>query len=73
LDQILESIDLVFSRLTDVGVQQLLMKKQIEANTQTLGKHKTDQQLMAQQIAATGQAGAKLTVEQFKYEESQHN
>jgi hypothetical protein len=30
LDQILESLDLFFSRLTDVGIQQKHIKEQIE-------------------------------------------
>jgi hypothetical protein len=37
LHQILESLDLVFSQLTDVGIKQQQMKQQIEKNTQTVG------------------------------------
>lgn len=69
LDQILESLDLLFSRLTDVGVQQTQMKQQIEKNTETVGQHTAEQQVMAKQIEETGKAVARLTLNQFKYEQ----
>jgi hypothetical protein len=42
LDQILESLDLVFSRLIDVGVQHQQMKKHLVVNTQLVDQHTTD-------------------------------
>jgi hypothetical protein len=63
LDQIMESLDLLFERVTDVGIQQQNMKIQIEKTTQTVAQQTTEQQRMAQQNAETGRAMAKLTLE----------
>jgi uncharacterized protein YoxC len=63
LDQIMESLDLLFERVTDVGLQQQSMKQQIEQTIHTVTQQREDQQRMAQQIAETGRAMAQLTID----------
>ena len=38
LDQILESIDLLFTRVTDIGLTQQRMRTQLELNTQAVAQ-----------------------------------
>jgi hypothetical protein len=66
LDQIIDSLDLLFERITDVGVQQQTMKTQIERNTQTMQQDTAEQQVMAKQIAEAGHAIARLTINQMR-------
>jgi hypothetical protein len=66
LDQIIDSLDLLFERITDVGVQQQTMKTQIERNTQTMQQDTAEQQVMAKQIAEAGRAIARLTINQMR-------
>ena len=54
LDQILESIDLLFTRVTDIGLTQQRMRTQLELNTQAVDLQTAEQKLMARQIAETG-------------------
>jgi uncharacterized protein YoxC len=69
LDQILESLDLLFERVQDVGVQQQQMKQQLEMTTSTVNQHAAEQQLMAKQLAETGRAVAQLTINQLRFED----
>jgi hypothetical protein len=68
LDQILES-HLLFERVTDVGVQQLTLKQQLENTIKTVSDHTVEQQRMAKQMAETGRAVAELTLNQMRDEE----
>jgi hypothetical protein len=47
LDQILESLDLLFERVTDVGLQQQTMKQQLEHTTHTINERSATQQRLA--------------------------
>jgi uncharacterized phage infection (PIP) family protein YhgE len=69
LDQILESLDLLFERVQDVGVQQQQMKQQLEMTTSTVNQHAAEQQLMAKQLAETDRAVAQLTINQLRFED----
>jgi hypothetical protein len=46
LDHIQESLDLLFTRITDIGVAQQLMRKQIESNTKAMEQQAADQKFM---------------------------
>jgi hypothetical protein len=71
LDQILESFDLLFEWVTDLGVQQQQMKLQLEKTVDTVGKQTVEQQKMATQLAETGRAVTTLTMAQMRFEETQ--
>jgi len=43
LDQILESIDLLFTRVTDIGLTQQRMRTQLELNTQAVAQLRLNQ------------------------------
>lgn len=70
-DQVQENFDLVFARMNDLGAIQQDLKKQMEANNQKVDKCAREQQFIAQQVRANGQAVAQLTVQQF--EEDAHS
>jgi hypothetical protein len=70
LDQIMESLDLPFERVSDVGLQQQQMKKQIENTVRVVDQQAADQQLMAKQLAETGRAVAGLTLKHMRDAES---
>jgi hypothetical protein len=70
LDHIMESLDLLFERVTDIGIQQQHMKKQIDDAASTAQQQSPAQQHMASKLAETGRAVAKLTMEKMKKVES---
>ena len=64
LEQILESIYLLFTRVSDIGLAQQRMCTQLELNTQAVDLQTAEQKLMARQIAETGQAVAQFRFNQ---------
>jgi hypothetical protein len=58
LDQILKSLDLLFERVTDVGLQQQAMKQQLEHTTHTVNEHSATQQHLTQHFTETGRVVA---------------
>jgi len=64
LDQILESIDLLFTRVTDIGLTQQRMRTQLELTTQAVDLQTAEQKLTARQIAETGQVVAQMRLNQ---------
>jgi hypothetical protein len=67
LDEILESLDLLFERVMHLGLQQQQMKVQLEKTVEIVGKHTEQQQKMVTQIAETGRAVVGLTVAQMPF------
>lgn len=70
LDQILDSLDMLFARVTDIGLAQQHMKAQLDLNTQAIGRQTSDQQTMARQLEETGPAVARLTLQQMEKEDA---
>ena len=67
-DQVMDHFDLLFNRMTDMGIVQQEMKTQIELNNAKVDKCSVDQQFIAQQVRANGQAVAQLTLRHFEEE-----
>jgi hypothetical protein len=65
----MESLDLLFERVNDVGIQQQYMKVQVEKTAQTVAQQTAEQQRLAHQMAETGRAVVKLTLEKVRAEE----
>ena len=61
-DQMMESVDLLFHRMNDIGVIQLEPKTQMQENNKKVDKCAAEQQFVAQQVRANGQAVAQLTL-----------
>ena len=61
-DQVMDHFDLLFNRMTDMGIVQQEMKTQIELNNAKVDKCSADQQFIAEQVRANGQAVAQLTL-----------
>ena len=58
----MDHFDLLFNRMTDMGIVQQEMKTQIELNNAKVDKCSADQQSIAEQVRANGQAVAQLTL-----------
>ena len=67
-DQMLESVDLLLHRMNDIGVIQQELKTQMQENNKKVDKCAAEQQFIAQQVRANGQAVAQLTLQQFDKE-----
>ena len=67
-DQIMESVDLLFHRMNDIGVIQRELKTQMQENNKKVDKCSAEKQFIAQQVRANGQAVAQLTLQQFDKE-----
>src|SRR6185312_8796687 len=65
LDQILDSIDMLFTRVTDIGLTQQKMRAQLDLNTQAVDMQTAEQKIMAKQIAEARQAIAQLRIDQM--------
>ena len=70
LDQILNSIDMLFTRVTDIGLTQQKMRAQLDLNTQAVDMQTAEQKIMAKQIAEAGQAIAQLRIDQMSSRET---
>ena len=67
-DQMMESVDLLFHRMNDIGVIQQELKTQMQENNKKVDKCAAEQQFIAQQVRTNGQAVAQLTLQQFDKE-----
>lgn len=67
-DQLIDSFDLLFSRVNDIGAIQQELKTQLQANSSKVDQCSKDRQFIAQQGKANGQAVAQLTLRQFDEE-----
>jgi len=68
LDKILESVDLLFARVTDIGLAQQKMRAHLELNTQAIDLQTAEQKLMSHQIGEAGQALAQLRMQQNRHQ-----
>lgn len=59
----MESLDLLFARVTDIGKAQVMMQEQLEKNTMAVDHTRKEQQVLSQQIDATGKAVAQLILD----------
>jgi hypothetical protein len=69
LDKIIESLDLLFTRVTDMGVTEQQMRKSVEGNSAAIEKQTQDHRFMAQQLEQHGKAVARLTLNQMRFQE----
>lgn len=67
-DSIVESVDLLFSKFEDLDRNQQKMEAQFGVSSQVISQMLKDQQLLAKQLEATGQAVAQLTLRQKQVE-----
>lgn len=65
----MDNFDLLFTRMTDMGITQQELKTQMELNKAKVDKCSKDQQFIAQQVQANGQVVAQLTLRQFEEED----
>jgi len=68
--QVMDNFNLHFTRMNDIGVIQHELKQHMTNNTIKVDQCTTDQQFIAQQIKANGQAVAQLTMRQSEHEAS---
>jgi len=71
----MENFDLHFSRVSNIGVIQQELKVLMDISSSVVDKYSAEQQMIAQQVKANGQAMAQLTLQQFhrdaKYSDSE--
>lgn len=65
-DQLLDNFNLLFNRMTDMGITQQELKTQIELSNAKVDQCAKDQQFISKQVQANGQAVAQLTMRQFE-------
>ena len=66
----MDNFDLLFTRMNDIGIIQQDLKNQLTANNLMIDNCTKEQQFIAQQVKANGQAIAQLTLRQFEDEKS---
>lgn len=64
-DQVMESLDLLFSKVGEIDTFPQKVEAQVDMSTQVMEQLLKDQQMLAKQMEATGQAVAKLTMDQM--------
>ncbi|XP_025794160.1 uncharacterized protein LOC112874822 [Panicum hallii] len=72
-DQVLSSLDLLFARVSAIGVSQKELKAQLEQTTTTVDHYGKEQQLVAKRVEATGQTVARLTMDMMTDSDSETN
>jgi hypothetical protein len=70
-EQVMENTDMLFSQVGDISNHQQKMQEQMNMNTKVVEQMLRDQEVLAKQIQATGQAVARLTLNQAKYQGKQ--
>lgn len=65
-DHVLESLDLLFAKVGDIGGNQQKTDTRVEMSTTIMEQMLKDQQRLAKQLDITSQAVTKLTLEQEK-------
>lgn len=63
-DHVMESLDLLFAKVGDMDAHQQKVETKVDMATQVMEQLLKGQQLLSKQIEATGQAVAKLTLNQ---------
>jgi len=66
--QVMENFDLLFTLMNDIGIIQQEVKQQLIDTNLKVAQCTADQQFIAQQVRANGQAVAQLTLRQFEKE-----
>jgi hypothetical protein len=64
-EHILNSLNLLFARVFNIGTAQQELQDKVNHTMKTLEPYAVEQQLLQKQVEATGQAMARLTVNQF--------
>ena len=62
-EQMMESLDLLFARVTDIGRDQQQIRAHLEHNSEVMAGYSTAQEILTRKVEATGQAVAKLTAD----------
>jgi hypothetical protein len=74
-DHVMGNFDLLFSQINDMSMVQQSLKAQMDLSSAAVDKYSAEQQMIAQQVKANGQAVAQLTLQQFhrdaKYSDSE--
>jgi len=71
-DHVMESLDLQFARVTDIGHDQQRIQAQLDYNAEVMVGYGQTQELLTKKVDATGQAVAKLTTNFMRQEEVRH-
>jgi len=66
-DSVLESLDLLFTKVAVVENRQQRMETQMDVSTKLLEQMLLDQQILAKQMKTTGNAVAQLTINQMRH------
>ena len=66
-DSVLESLDLLFTKVAVVENRQQRMETQMDLSTKLLEQMLLDQQILAKQMKTTGNAVAQLTINQMRH------
>jgi len=64
----MDNFDLLFTRMNDIGIIQQEVKQQLADTNLKMAQCTADQQFIAQQMCANGQAVAQLTLRHFERE-----
>ena len=59
-EQVMESLDLIFARMTDLGHTQQQLRSQVELTTHAVDTFGKEQQILAQKVDSTAQAVAQI-------------
>jgi hypothetical protein len=75
LRSIMDSLDLLFQRVSDVNTAQQQFKAQLDLNSQAIHQCTTEQQFLSKQVTATGQAVSELQLahSEVSDDEVEHN
>ena len=65
-EQMMESLDLLFALITDIGRDQQQIQAQLERNAEVMAGYGTAQELLSRKVDATSQAVAQLTADFFR-------
>jgi len=63
-EQVMESLDLIFARMTDLGRTQQQLRNQVEMTTQAVDGLGKEQQILTQKVDSTAQAVARILGDQ---------
>jgi hypothetical protein len=67
-DQVLEHLDLLFTRMNDIGEVQQQLKAQMDIRGAAMDSYSAEQHMIAQQVQANGATVARLTMKHFATE-----
>ena len=61
--QVTSSLDLLFARVSEIGASQKELRARLDLTTESMDLYAREQQMIAKQVEATGQAVARLTMD----------